>query len=132
MQKGHDQKHWDQIGNSYNAFWKSKAKQELSKKELGFINRYLKQTKNQCVLDIGVGSGRIIENYLADHKIEGIWGIDWASSMVNFCRNKFRNNKRVQKIVVCNISKEQFPFKRKFDFISAIRVLNITEIGKRL
>lgn len=127
MQKGQDQKHWQQIGNSYNAFWKSKAKQELSKKELGFINKYLKKTKSQYILDIGVGSGRIIENYLADSKVKGIWGIDWAGSMVDFCRNKFRGNKRVQKIVVCNISKEQFPFKNKFDFISAIRVLKYNQ-----
>ncbi|MDP3758691.1 MAG: hypothetical protein Q8Q86_03150, partial [Candidatus Daviesbacteria bacterium] len=64
MQKGQDQKHWEQIGHSYNAFWKSKAKQELSKKELDFINKHLKKTKSQYILDIGVGSGRIIENYL--------------------------------------------------------------------
>src|SRR3989344_9443107 len=123
MQNGQDQKHWEQIGNSYNAFWRSKAKQELSKKELGFINRYLKQTKSKFILDIGVGSGRIIENYLANPEVKGIYGIDWASSMVNFCRNRFKNNKRVQKIVVCNISKEYFPYKKKFNFISAIRVL---------
>lgn len=127
MQKGQDQKHWEQIGNSYNDFWKSKAKQELSKKELGFINKYLKKTKSQHILDIGVGSGRIIENYLANSKAKGIWGIDWAGSMVNFCRNKFKNKKEVQKIVVCNISKEQFPFKNKFDFISAIRVFKYNQ-----
>ncbi|MBI2086110.1 class I SAM-dependent methyltransferase [Candidatus Daviesbacteria bacterium] len=127
MQKGHDQKHWDKIGNSYNAFWESKAKQELSKKELGFINKYLKKTKNQYILDIGVGSGRIIENYLASPKVKGIYGIDWASSMVNFCRNKFKNKKEIQEIAVCNISKEQFPFKNKFDFVSAIRVLKYNQ-----
>lgn len=130
MQNGQDQKHWEQIGNSYNAFWRSKAKQELSKKELGFINRYLKQAKSKFVLDIGVGSGRIIENYLANPKIKGIYGIDWASSMVNFCRNRFENNKRVQKIVVCNISKEYFPYEKKFNFISAIRVLKYNKNWK--
>lgn len=137
MQKGQDQKYWEQIGNSYNAFWKSKAKQELSKKELGFINKYLKKTKSQYILDIGMGSGRIIANYLADSKVKGIWGIDWADSMVNFCRNKFKNNKKVQKLAVCNISKENLPFARKFDFISAIRVLKYNQnwqemIGKTI
>lgn len=137
MQKGQDQKHWENIGKAYNAFWKSKAKQELSKKELGFINQYLKKTKGQHILDIGVGSGRIIENYLANSKAKGIWGIDWAGSMVNFCRNKFEKQKKVQKIVVCNISEEQFPFKNKFDFISAIRVLKYNQnwqevIGKAI
>ena len=56
MQKVKDQNHWEQIGKTYNAFWRSKAKQELSKKELGFINKYLKKTKSQYILDIGVGS----------------------------------------------------------------------------
>lgn len=137
MQKGQGQKHWGKIGNSYNAFWKSKAKQELSKMELGFINKYLKKTKSQHILDMGVGSGRIIENYLENFTVKGIYGIDWASSMVNFCRNKFKNKKEVQKIVVCNISKERFPFKNKFDFISAIRVLKYNQnwqevIGKTI
>ncbi len=137
MQNAQDQKHWEQIGNSYNAFWKSRAKQELSKKELGFINKYLKQTKSQYILDIGVGSGRIIENFLADSKVKGIWGIDWANSMVNFCNNKFENNKKVQKLAVCNISKDNLPFTRKFDFISAIRVLKYNQnwqevIGKTI
>ena len=132
MQKGQDQKHWENIGKTYNTFWRSKAKAKLSKIELGFINKYLKKTKSQYILDIGVGSGRIIENYLADSKAKGIWGIDWAGSMVNFCRNKFKNKKEVQKIVVCNISKEQLPFKNKFDFISAIRVLKYNKNWKEI
>ncbi len=137
MQKGQDQKHCENIGKAYNTFWRSKAKQKLSNKELSFINKYLKKTKSQHILDIGVGSGRIIENYLAKSKAKGIWGIDWAGSMVNFCRNKFKDKKEVQKIVVCNISKEQFPFKNKFDFISAIRVLKYNQnwqevIGKAI
>lgn len=123
MQNRQDQKHWEKIGKSYTAFWKSKAKQELNKKELVFINKYLNETKSQYLLDIGVGVGRIIENYLANFKVKEIYGIDWASSMVNFCRYKFKNEKRVRKIVVCNISKERFPFEKRFDFISAIRVL---------
>ncbi len=132
MQKGHDKKYWEQIGNSYTAFWKSKAKQELSKKELGFINKNLEKTKSRYILDIRVGSGRIIENYLAGSKVKGIWGIDWAGSMVSFCRNKFKNNKRVQKIAVCNISKERLPYERKFDFISAIRVLKYNKNWKEI
>ncbi len=132
-----DQKHWEKIGKGYKAFWKSEAKQELNKKELLFINQYLKKTKGQYVLDIGVGAGRIIENYLADSKIKGIWGIDWADSMVSFCRSKFKNEKRVQGIEVCNISKKHFPYERKFDFISAIRVLKYNKnwqeiIGKSI
>lgn len=123
QKKGHDRKHWEKIGDTYNAFWRSRAKQELSRKELGFINKYLMETKGWYILDIGVGSGRVVENYLVNAKTKEIWGIDWAESMVSFCRNKFRNQKKVKKIVVCNISKEEIPYKHKFDFVSAIRVL---------
>lgn len=123
MQNGEDQEYWDKIGKSYTTFWKSKAKQEINKKELAFINKYLRKTQGQSILDIGVGSGRIIENYLSNSTVQGIYGIDWAKSMVKFCRNKFKADKRVKRLVVCNISKEKFPFKGNFDFISAIRVL---------
>lgn len=132
MQKGQDQQHWERIGNSYNAFWESKAKQELSKKELGFINRYLKENKSQYILDIGVGSGRIIENYLVNSEAKEIYGVDWACSMIEFCSDKFKNNQRVQKLVTCNISNERLPFERKFDFISAIRVLKYNKNWKEI
>lgn len=123
MQNGVDQKHWERIGKSYTTFWKSRAKQEINKKELAFINKYLRKTQGQSILDIGVGSGRIIENYLSNSTVQGIYGIDWAKSMVKFCRNKFKVDKRVKLIAVCNISKDKLPFKRNFDFISAVRVL---------
>lgn len=136
MQNGQTQKHWEKIGKSYNVFWKSKAKQELNINELGFINKHLEKTGGQYVLDIGVGSGRIIENYLNNPKIKEIYGIDWAKVMVNFCRNKFKNDKRLKSIAVCDISKEKIFFNRKFNFISAIRVLkynkNWREIIKKI
>lgn len=123
MQKNKDRRHWEKIACSYGAFWKSRAKQELSKKELNFINKFLAKTKGNYVLDIGVGSGRIIQNYLAQPFAKEIYGADWAKSMVEFCRNRFRGDKRVKKIEVCDISKEKVFFGKKFDFISAIRIL---------
>ncbi|MBI2019788.1 class I SAM-dependent methyltransferase [Candidatus Daviesbacteria bacterium] len=123
MQKNRDQKHWETVAHSYNAFWRSKAKQELSKKELNFINSFLNKTKGRYILDIGVGSGRIIDNYLKESSAKEIYGVDWAKSMVEFCRNRFKNDRRVRSIKVCNISSEKLPFNQKFDFISAIRVL---------
>lgn len=123
MKSDHDQTHWQKIGNSYTSFWESKAKQELSKKELNFINRYLEKTKCRCILDIGVGSGRIVENYLENPQIKEVYGIDWADSMIRHCGNKFKDNTKVRKLITCNISQDKLPFERKFDFISAIRVL---------
>lgn len=123
MQNGKDQKHWNKIGKSYTAFWESRAKQEINKKELSFINRYLQKRKAQRILDIGVGSGRIIENYLTSSTVKEVYGVDWAKSMVSYCRNKFKGDKRIKRIEVCNISKEKLPFKKGFDFISAVRIL---------
>lgn len=122
-----DQKHWEKVGKGYSKFWQSKAKYELNKKELNFINKYLRKTNSKHLLDIGVGSGRIIDNYLIKPEVEGVNGVDWAKSMVSFCRNKFKKDKRVKSILVCDISKQRLPFKRKFDFISAIRVLKYNQ-----
>lgn len=123
MLKKQTQKHWEKVGGNYSKFWQSKAKYEINKKELDFINKYLQQTKSQHILDIGIGSGRIVENYLKQPRVKKINGVDWAKSMVDFCREKFKKNKRVGRIMVCDISREKIPFNRKFDFISAIRVL---------
>lgn len=123
MQKNVDQKHWEKIGKAYAVFWESKAKQEMSKFEMHFINRYLRQTESKFILDIGIGSGRIIENYLTDPAVKAIYGIDWAKSMVDYCRNKFRNDKRIKSLIAYDISRGRMPLKMEFDFISAIRVL---------
>ncbi len=123
MQKSYDQKHWEKIGKDYSKFWQSKAKYEINKKELQFINSYLEKTKGQYILDIGVGNGRIIENYLKVSQVKQINGLDWAKSMVEYCRVKFKNQKKVREIKKCDISQYHLPFNKKFDFISAIRVL---------
>lgn len=123
MLQSHDQKYWERIGKDYSVFWRSKLKNRLNLKELEFINKYLQKSKSLDVLDIGVGSGRIIENYLKNSKIKDIYGMDWAKSMVYFCKNKFKNDNKVKRIIICDISKKKIPFNKKFDFISAIRVL---------
>lgn len=121
MLKNKTKNHWEAIGKSYSLYWKSKLRHKLNKKELQFINKYLPKTG--YVLDIGIGSGRIIENYLNNSQLKSIDGIDWTQSMVEYCRNKFQNEKRVKNLAVCDISKDSIPFKKDYDFISAIRVL---------
>lgn len=116
-------KHWDQIGKGYDVFWQSKGKKIISEKEMLFINKYLHKIKARRLLDIGVGTGRIIENCLNNSCAQEIHGIDVADSMVKFCRDKFSNEKRIKDIEVCNISKENIPFPEKYDFVSAVRVL---------
>lgn len=115
--------YWDKIGCGYSLFWQCNAKQKINKKELNFINKYLQMTNKRYVLDIGIGTGRIIDNYLRISKSQNIYGIDIAKSMVKHCQYKYKNEKRVKCLKVCNIAKKSVPLKRKFDFISVVRVL---------
>ena len=117
------QQYWDKIGKGYDVFWQSRGKRSISEKELSFINIHLRKTKAGRVLDIGVGTGRIIMTYLNDPYIQEIYGIDAAGSMVKTCQDKFNDEKRVRGIEVCNISKEDIPFLKEYDFISAVRIL---------
>lgn len=126
------QHHWDKIGKGYDVFWQSRAKKSISEKELSFINTHLQKAKARRVLDIGIGTGRIILNYLNNPCVQEIYGIDVADSMVKACRDKFSNEKRVKGIEVCDISKENIPFPKKYDFISAIRVLKYTYNWKEI
>ncbi|KKU88077.1 MAG: hypothetical protein UY16_C0014G0037, partial [Candidatus Gottesmanbacteria bacterium GW2011_GWA2_47_9] len=122
MSPNRDKMHWENVGKGYGEFWKSTVKQELSTKELDFINRYLQKTQAKRVLDIGIGSGRIIVNYAQSTTVQRIDGIDWAQSMVDHCQKMFANEKRVKRLVVCDVSRSSIPFATSYDFITAIRV----------
>lgn len=126
------QQHWNKIGNGYDVFWQSNGKKIINEKELSFINTHLQKVEARRCFDIGIGTGRVIMNYLNNLCIQEIYGIDMADSMVEACRNKFNNEKRVKGIEVCDISKENIPFLKKYDFISAIRVLKYNRNWKEI
>lgn len=122
-----NKKHWDTVGGSYGNIWRSNyARISQSNKEMTFIAKYLPDKEGQNILDIGVGSGRIIENYLKyfnkHHLKESIYGVDISNSMVSFCKKRFSNEKDVS-IEKCDVSTENIVFHNRFNFISAIRVL---------
>lgn len=129
--------YWSNIGTSYNNTWKLKTRKEMAKRELGFINYYLEKYEPEKILDIGVGTGRILDN-LAKNTSNNteIYGIDLAEEMVSFCRQKYKKNKKVKLIKTCDISKENINVGNKFDFITAIRVLkynkNWQEVLKKI
>jgi len=118
-------KYWDRDVSFYSKAWSSQAKKMLSKKELEFINYYLRrQGYPKKVLDIGVGTGRILENYFFELPLESkIYGVDFSNSMVDFCKKKFAVKKNFGGIKMLDISKRRIDFGEKFDFVSAIRVL---------
>jgi predicted TPR repeat methyltransferase len=120
-------KYWNRVGKKYKNNWANYAQQDLSNKEMQLIFKYLAKIKAKKIIDIGVGSGRIIENYVDyvnknDRRMK-IWGLDTSESMVSVCKNKFRNCSLIQDIKKCDISTERICFNEKFNFISAIRVI---------
>jgi SAM-dependent methyltransferase len=121
--------YWRAIGDRYQDSWKSAAKRGLSEKEVGFINRFM--PTNAITLDIGIGNGRILKNYLASKKTNAIYGIDYAEAMVDYCKKKFKTNKKIKRICMCDVSKQELPFKKKFDTITAIRVLKYNRNWKK-
>jgi SAM-dependent methyltransferase len=125
-------KHWNKVGNSYNKYWRSPGKQALLQKELNFISGYLNLSKPGRALDIGIGTGRILGNYLKQSLFRYIDGIDISQTMVDLCRKKFSGNKRVNRLAVCDISAQKLPFPLKYDFITMIRVLKYTRNWKKV
>ncbi|MFA5178378.1 MAG: class I SAM-dependent methyltransferase [Candidatus Paceibacterota bacterium] len=123
-----NKEHWDKLNKKYSEVWKSKAKQELSKKEMAFISYYLKIIKPKLILDIGVGNGRVVTNYINNSSADAkIYGIDVAPNMVDYCKELFINELKVKEIKTCDIAKDNICFIDNFDFISAIRVLKYNQ-----
>ena len=124
MEKDLNKKHWNEFGAGYGDVWENPARKRMHLMEMNFISKFAGNFQNTKILDIGVGTGRIIENYLKDPKAQEIYGIDISESMVNLCLGKFKSDSRVKEISVCDLSKEEIPFAGKlFDFVSIIRVL---------
>jgi predicted TPR repeat methyltransferase len=121
-----NKQHWDKVGCKYNNNWVNFAKTKLSEKETGFILKHFSKAQKNSVLDIGSGNGRIIQSYLEQDRNTNILGLDISDSMVEVCRDKFKNYPNV-KIEKCDTSKESIPYENKFDFVSAIRVLKYNE-----
>ena len=122
-----NKQHWDRIGKGYDSNWKNFAKECLSKKEITFILKHFSLAKKNNILDIGSGNGRIIKSYLTcGNDNLNILGLDISESMVTVCQDKFKNYPNIT-IKKCDLSKENIPFDKKFNFISAIRVLKYNE-----
>lgn len=129
--------HWEKMGEKYDSVWQAPAKKMLSDKETGFINYYLSKVSGRKILDIGVGTGRILTELIKNSpKDSKIYGLDISQKMVRICRKKFININKIREIKVCDLSKQNLCYKNNFDFITAIRVLkynkNWPEIIKKV
>jgi len=119
-------KYWDKVNIKYERIWKkTKASQILSKKEVSLIRNYLSSNNPSSILDIGIGTGRILEvllNY--SNKNVNITGIDISSKMVDICNKKFKTKKKKLKVFKTDIESNTKTFKNtSYDFITAIRLI---------
>lgn len=124
MNNDQNKKHWNDTNIAYSDVWKSRAKQAMHAKEIGFINRYLHERRPATILDIGIGTGRILKNMI-ENSLESaqIFGIDVAENMVTTSSRKFEQEKKVLYLRVCDLVTDELPFQENFDFVTAIRVL---------
>ena len=115
--------YWEKVGGRYNEGWEHPAMAAMSQRERAFVAATLGRTSGRCVLDIGIGNGRIIDTVLETAGVESVYGIDIAEEMVNVCRQKYATEPRVKGLSVCDLTREPLCFDEQFDFVSAVRVL---------
>ena len=124
MNNNKNKDYWNNLNINYSKMWEGRAQQEMSKREMSFINYFLEKSSPKKILDIGVGTGRILENYIRNSPPNSeIYGVDISDKMVKICQDKFKNEKGIRAIKVCDVSQKQISFDDDFDFITAIRVL---------
>lgn len=124
---------WEKIGQRYNDTWSSLAKKKMSERELSIINHYLKRINPDKILDIGVGTGRILSNLVKNAPSNSkIYGLDISKKMITLCKNKFQNYGTVKSLKTWDITKDPLPFSGKFDLITAIRVLKYCPNWKKI
>lgn len=120
--------YWNKRGETYSRSWQSVAKKRLSIMETGLVHKAFaslkKSSKKNKIrsLDIGIGIGRItkeIIKYNVEH-----YGTDVSETMIRFCQEKFKNNKKIKLLKVHNILKPLPTSWGRFDIVSAYRVLS--------
>lgn len=122
-----NREHWERVGAAYTAEWAPPARYRLGELELAFIVESLRRGPAGSALDVGIGSGRILDGLLHSTRETEFWGIDLAQAMVDATRARFADEPRVRELHVCDLSREPLPYTQEFDFISAIRMLKYND-----
>lgn len=113
---------WNETGARYDNRWRTPASQALSEMELEFTGRFLRLAPGGKILDIGIGTGRILDFILSNSHAEDVYGVDLSEEMLEQCRAKL-SSARLRALEVVDISSEELPFEERFDFVTAVRVL---------
>lgn len=132
--------HWEQLGQKYDKVWQSSARDRLKQAELTFVTEAARATLARRVLDVGVGTGRILQAYLADNYAKALYGIDVSAEMVKICRERFQNQPAIKAIETTDLAVDDLPFSQSFDAVSCVRVLKynpnwpeiVAKMGSRL
>jgi SAM-dependent methyltransferase len=120
---------WNGIGATYDNRWRGAASGELSDMELDFIGRFLELAPGGDALDIGVGTGRILDRLLRSDRTESVRGVDLSEAMAAHCRRTIKS-KKFEGVALADISREEIPYDMSFDFITAVRVLSYCDDWK--
>ncbi len=123
MTTGDNRSHWDSLGAQYSENWASVSQQLLSEQETSFLLRHLPRAPGRSVLDVGIGSGRILEKLIAQEQVAAVYGVDISSEMVEVCRERFGNEPKLRGLFVCDVSRQPLPVSGELDFVSAVRML---------
>lgn len=109
----------------------------VSDQELLFLKssiaKYLtKKGQSVAALDLGFGAGRILSVLENSKTIDNITGADFSQKMLALCRKKFRNSKKVKKLIHYNIA-SQLPFANDaFDVVTSIRAIKYNTNWKEI
>jgi ubiquinone/menaquinone biosynthesis C-methylase UbiE len=124
--------YWNKKGKKYQKVWASTAKKFLSRKELNFIKQIIKKHRPSNILDFGVGNGRILECLVKVTNNSHIYGVDFSQTMIDLCKQRFKNIQTIRALYVMDVLRQRFPVKIKFDLITAIRVLKYNKNWKKI
>ena len=136
-----DRKHWSDISQDYSAGWQSPARRAMSSREIDFVLRHAGRTSASRILDVGVGSGRILDGLLSIARGDTeVYGLDLSKKMLELTRSRFAHDTRVKRLEFCDVSQEDVPFDGRFDVITAVRILKysanwpaiVHQVGARL
>lgn len=135
VKKPNPREQWNNYNLKYAYIWTKKARIPMLKKEMNFVMKFITPNTKK-VLDVGCGTGRVLDEYCKQGKDFEIYGIDIAEKMVEICNKKRQGCSNIKDIRVCDISKEIIPYNINFDIVSAIRVFkynkNWRQIFKKL
>lgn len=127
-----NRRHWEDVGAAYTAEWDPPARNRLGERELDFIVAGLRASRGRTALDVGIGSGRILDGLLRRTEETVFAGVDIAEAMVQATRRRFAGEPRVRELRVCDVAREPLPFAERFDFVSAIRMLKYNETWREM